>query len=62
MAAGLLIGPQNAPQGRRVLGAALSGAFVILALVNFWWLYPVISAEIIPYDDWHRRMMFDRWI
>ncbi|MBB4700702.1 dolichyl-phosphate-mannose--protein O-mannosyl transferase [Sphaerisporangium siamense] len=62
LAAGLLIGPAGARPNRRLLGAALSGAFVLVALINFWWLYPVISAEIIPYDDWHRRMLFDRWI
>ncbi|MET8162531.1 phospholipid carrier-dependent glycosyltransferase, partial [Sphaerisporangium sp. NPDC005289] len=63
LAAGLLIGPANgANPRRRIIGAALSGAFVLVALVNFWWLYPVIAAEIIPYDDWHRRMLLDRWI
>ncbi|MEU9891625.1 phospholipid carrier-dependent glycosyltransferase [Sphaerisporangium sp. NPDC051011] len=62
LAAGLLIGPADARPGRRLAGAAISGAFVLVALINFWWLYPVISAEIIPYDDWHRRMLFDRWI
>ncbi|WP_189167216.1 dolichyl-phosphate-mannose--protein mannosyltransferase, partial [Sphaerisporangium melleum] len=60
---GLVIGPAGSvPARRRVFGAALSGAFVLVALINFWWLYPVISAEIIPYDDWHRRMLLDRWI
>jgi dolichyl-phosphate-mannose-protein mannosyltransferase len=47
---------------RRVIGASLSGAFLLVTLINFWWLYPVIAAEIIPYDDWHRRMLLDRWI
>ncbi|MEO3812068.1 phospholipid carrier-dependent glycosyltransferase [Sphaerisporangium sp. B11E5] len=60
--AGLVIGPVNAPPVRRAAGAAVAGAFVLVALVNFWWLYPVLAAEIIPYDDWHRRMLLDRWI
>ncbi|MFG1880108.1 phospholipid carrier-dependent glycosyltransferase, partial [Sphaerisporangium sp. NPDC049003] len=62
LAAGLLIGPADGEPVRRIIGASLSGAFVLVALINFWWLYPVIAAEIIPYDDWHRRMLFDRWI
>jgi dolichyl-phosphate-mannose--protein O-mannosyl transferase len=62
LAAGLLIGPADAPVRRRLIGASLSGAFVLIALINFWWLYPVLSAELIPYDDWRRRMLFDRWI
>ncbi|MFC4536543.1 phospholipid carrier-dependent glycosyltransferase, partial [Sphaerisporangium dianthi] len=63
LAAGLLIGPAKSPRPmRRLVGASLSGALVLLALINFWWLYPVISADIIHYDDWHRRMLFDRWI
>ncbi|MFC4592262.1 phospholipid carrier-dependent glycosyltransferase, partial [Sphaerisporangium corydalis] len=62
LAAGLLIGPADAEPMRRIIGASLSGAFLLVTLINFWWLYPVIAAEIIPYDDWHRRMLLDRWI
>jgi hypothetical protein len=31
-------------------------------LVDFWWLYPVLTAENIPYDSWHARMLFASWI
>ncbi|MCW2882292.1 MAG: Dolichyl-phosphate-mannose--protein O-mannosyl transferase-like protein, partial [Sphaerisporangium sp.] len=62
LGAGLLIGPADAQPVRRIIGASLSGAFVLVTLINFWWLYPVIAAEIIPYDDWHQRMLLDRWI
>ncbi|MFI6325477.1 dolichyl-phosphate-mannose--protein mannosyltransferase [Nonomuraea sp. NPDC050556] len=67
LCAGLIIGP--APVGtaqptlRRTLGAAGVGAFTLLAVINFWWLHPVLSAEVIPYAEWKARMLFEkRWI
>ncbi|MBB6476415.1 dolichyl-phosphate-mannose--protein mannosyltransferase [Sphaerisporangium rubeum] len=62
LVAGLVIGPLAAPPARRAAGAAVTGAFVLLALINFWWLHPVLTGEIIPYEDWHSRMLLDRWI
>ncbi|WP_442811670.1 dolichyl-phosphate-mannose--protein mannosyltransferase [Streptosporangium sp. NBC_01755] len=63
LAAGMIIGPSGALPGRRMAGAAIVGAFALLALVNFWWLYPVLTAEIIPYAEWSSRMLFKKgWI
>ncbi|MFC4592357.1 phospholipid carrier-dependent glycosyltransferase, partial [Sphaerisporangium corydalis] len=62
LAAGLLIGPAMGDSTRRPVGAAVVGAFMLLALVNFWWLHPVLTAEVIPFDDWNRRMLFRSWI
>ncbi|OPG14230.1 phospholipid carrier-dependent glycosyltransferase [Microbispora sp. GKU 823] len=63
LACGLIIGREDpARPNRRVVGTAVVGAFVLLALVNFGWLYPVIAAESIPYDSWHARMLFNSWI
>jgi dolichyl-phosphate-mannose--protein O-mannosyl transferase len=31
-------------------------------LANFYYLYPVLAGQIIPYDAWHARMWFDSWI
>ncbi|MCW2880908.1 MAG: Dolichyl-phosphate-mannose--protein O-mannosyl transferase-like protein, partial [Sphaerisporangium sp.] len=62
LAAGLLIGPARGDTTRRAVGAAVVGAFMLLAVVNFGWLYPVLSAELIPFDDWNRRMLFRGWI
>lgn len=60
--AGLLLGRTEARQGRRIAGIVVAGAFALLTLVNFWWLYPVIAAEVIPYEDWYARMLFKSWI
>ncbi|MDF5757697.1 phospholipid carrier-dependent glycosyltransferase [Spongiactinospora sp. TRM90649] len=63
LACGLLIGRPDASPRRHMVGAALTGALALLALANFWWLHPVLAAEIIPYDDWHARMLFKKgWI
>ncbi len=63
LAAGLIIGPASAPAQRRRAGAIAVGVFALLALVNFWWLYPVLSAELLPYQDWYDRMLFKQgWI
>ncbi len=68
LCAGLLIGTSRPTiKGvvplRRTAGAAAVGAFALLALINFWWLHPVLSAELIPYLDWKARMLFEKgWI
>ncbi|MEV7395516.1 phospholipid carrier-dependent glycosyltransferase [Aeromicrobium sp. NPDC092404] len=40
----------------------VAGFYVTAAVVAFWFFHPVLSGEIIPYDTWHDRMWFDRWI
>ncbi|MDR8409897.1 phospholipid carrier-dependent glycosyltransferase [Nonomuraea sp. 3-1Str] len=68
LCAGWLIGPATrtatgALPMRRTIGAAVVGAFALLALINFWWLHPILSGELIPYTEWKARMLFDkRWI
>ncbi|MEZ0073332.1 dolichyl-phosphate-mannose--protein mannosyltransferase [Planotetraspora sp. GP83] len=62
LACGLIIGPVAAAPRRRVVGASVAGAFALLSLLNFWWLYPVIAAQVVPYDVWHSRMLFKSWI
>ncbi|MFI0351429.1 dolichyl-phosphate-mannose--protein mannosyltransferase [Actinomadura sp. 9N407] len=62
---GYLIGPARSdpPAGpRRVAGAAAAGAFVLVVLANFAYFYPILSAKVMPYDDWHARIWFSSWI
>jgi len=59
---GLIIGPANAPPGRRAIGAVVAGGYLIAVLLNLAYLYPVLTAEIIPYSSWLSRMWFHRWI
>ena len=59
---GLMIGPTRAAPGRRSLGAIGAGGYLIVALINLTYLYPVLTAAIIPFSAWKSRMWFDRWI
>ncbi|HVE74512.1 MAG TPA: dolichyl-phosphate-mannose--protein mannosyltransferase, partial [Mycobacteriales bacterium] len=45
----------------RVTVAGL-GAYVALVVINFAYLYPVLAAQTLPYDVWHKRMWFSSWI
>jgi dolichyl-phosphate-mannose-protein mannosyltransferase len=54
-------GPDVTPQ-RRAWGTAVAGVVVLLVVVNFLWLYPVLSAQPISFTDWHARMWFRSWI
>jgi dolichyl-phosphate-mannose-protein mannosyltransferase len=59
---GLIIGPARAAPGRRALGAVGVGAYLIAVLVNFAYIYPVLTAQVIPYSSWLSRMWFHTWI
>ena len=59
---GLIIGPSGAPPARRAIGAVVAGGYLFLVLLNLAYLYPVFTAEIIPYGSWLNRMWFHRWI
>jgi dolichyl-phosphate-mannose--protein O-mannosyl transferase len=62
LAVGLVIGPAGAAVRRRAVGAAAVGAFALLALVNFWWLEPILTAVPVSYGEWFSRMLFRSWI
>ncbi len=62
LGAGLALGRADAAPARRAAGAAVVGAFALIVLINFWWLYPVLSAETIPYQEWWARMLMDSWV
>ncbi|WP_319717242.1 dolichyl-phosphate-mannose--protein mannosyltransferase [Nonomuraea angiospora] len=62
LGAGLVLGRQDAPATRRATGAAVVGAFALIVLINFWWLYPVLTAETITHADWWARMLMRSWV
>ncbi|GAA3742558.1 phospholipid carrier-dependent glycosyltransferase [Salinactinospora qingdaonensis] len=66
LALGLLMGrdaddPQYSPR-RRIVGGVGYGVVMLLIVANFLFFYPVLSAQIIPYEQWADRMWFDTWI
>jgi dolichyl-phosphate-mannose-protein mannosyltransferase len=59
---GLIIGPARAAPGRRAVGAIAAGLYLVAVLLNLAYLYPILTAEVIPYSAWLSRMWFHRWI
>ncbi len=59
---GLVLGPAAASVRRRAAGAALAGVYVLAVLLNFAYLYPILTAQAIPYGDWLSRMWSSGWI
>jgi dolichyl-phosphate-mannose-protein mannosyltransferase len=59
---GLIIGPARAAPVRRGLGAALSGIYLLAVLSDFYYMYPVLAAQVIPYTSWLSRMWYHGWI
>lgn len=59
---GLVLGGADASPRRRQWGAAVVGAYLLLAVANFAWLLPVLSAQVVPYAEWARRMWWRSWI
>jgi dolichyl-phosphate-mannose--protein O-mannosyl transferase len=59
---GLIIGPARASLQRRAIGAAIAGTYVLAVLILFWYFYPVLAGQIIPYSSWFRHMWYHGWI
>ncbi|MCP2336898.1 dolichyl-phosphate-mannose--protein mannosyltransferase [Actinomadura rupiterrae] len=62
LALGYLMGPERPTGPRRVIGAAVTGSFVLVVLANFAYFYPILSAQVISFDAWHDRIWFKSWI
>lgn len=55
--------PATGDRDRRLVGAVIAGAYVLLVAFNFAYFYPIFVGESIPYDSWSNRMWLDgRWI
>ena len=59
---GLIIGPARAAPVRRGVGAALSGAYLLAVLWDFYYMYPLLAAQVVPYTSWLSRMWYHGWI
>ncbi|HUR74676.1 MAG TPA: phospholipid carrier-dependent glycosyltransferase, partial [Sporichthya sp.] len=68
MALGTMIGPGLRPDAtkkerrRRQLGAWAVGAFVLVAVINFFYIYPLLTGDSLPRGAWLDRMWFPTWI
>ena len=59
---GMILGPPDARGDRRVWGAALAGAVVVLAVLAMAFFWPVTTAEVIPHRAWQLRMWLPSWV
>jgi dolichyl-phosphate-mannose-protein mannosyltransferase len=47
---------------RRRWRIGIVSAFVVSAIVLFFYFLPVLDGQVIPYSDWHSKMWFSSWI
>ncbi len=63
---GKILGPAKTPEGtaapRRLIGSAIVGAFVVLVVLNFAYIWPILTDQVLPHPDWLSRMWFKTWI
>ena len=59
---GKALGPRDSSPRRRMWGAAVLGGVALLVLLNFAYVYPILTDQVIPYDAWLRRMWFRSWV
>lgn len=59
---GLIIGPARAAPVRRAAGAVVAGAYLLAVLADFYYMYPVLAAKVVPYSSWLARMWYHGWI
>jgi dolichyl-phosphate-mannose-protein mannosyltransferase len=60
MTMGTLIGAEG--RGRRAAGVVVSGAFLVLTLLNFAWFWPIWTNQLLTHQEWVNRIWFTRWI
>jgi dolichyl-phosphate-mannose-protein mannosyltransferase len=49
---------ERAQETRRIVASVAIGAYLVVVVANFAWLRPVLSGDVITYDQWHHRMLF----
>jgi len=59
---GLIIGRAGAAPARRAFGAVLVGGYLLAVLWDFFYMYPVLAAQVVPYTSWFARMWYHGWI
>jgi len=60
MTMGTLIGAEG--RTRRTAGVVVSGAFLVLTLLNFAWFWPIWTDQLLTHQEWLNRIWFTRWI
>ncbi|HVX47163.1 MAG TPA: phospholipid carrier-dependent glycosyltransferase [Mycobacteriales bacterium] len=59
---GQILGAAAAGERRRTVGLIVLCVYLALVVINFAWLWPILSGQKISYSAWHARMWFSSWI
>jgi dolichyl-phosphate-mannose-protein mannosyltransferase len=59
---GLIAGPATASRLRRAIGSSIVGGYTLSVLVLFWYFYPILAYELLPYQEWLSHMWYHGWI
>jgi dolichyl-phosphate-mannose-protein mannosyltransferase len=57
---GLIAGQVGALRGRR--GRLIVGGYLLAVVADFYFMYPVLAAQVLPFHSWLDRMWFGSWI
>jgi len=60
--AGWALGGAGVSPRRRRAAALGVGVYLAAVLLNFAYLYPVLAAQTLPYEQWRARMWLSSWI
>jgi len=61
MVLGKILGPAEAGARRR-RGAQIVGTVVLAIVANFWFIYPILTDQLMTRTMWSARMWFPSWI
>jgi dolichyl-phosphate-mannose-protein mannosyltransferase len=59
---GAVLGPARAGEQRRMIGLVAVCGYVALVVVNSAYLWPILSGQLITYEQWRDRIWFPSWI
>lgn len=62
MSAAALLGPSDASAERRRRGAIALAVLVAAVVITAWWMYPLWSGGVLPYDQWQLRIWMPTWV
>ncbi|MDR0837451.1 MAG: phospholipid carrier-dependent glycosyltransferase [Propionibacteriaceae bacterium] len=62
MCTGKILGPADAPPPVRRRRAIIAGGLVLLVVLNFIFIFPVASDQLLTHWQWQMRMWFRTWI
>ena len=60
---GNLIGTRpGSPAPPHARASSSSGSFMVVAMLNFAWFWPVLNYDLLTHGEWLDRIWFSRWI